>query len=170
MFFLAQAISVAMYVIGFAEAFVSLIPAAEPLSVAAGGDRHQHIGLCLRPYWCRLDDQTAVLHFGRLAWCIALLLRGGRPIVRPGDTRAQCDTCTSLSGESFFTMFALFFPAVTGIMAGANMSGDLRDPARSIPRGTLWAVLVTAIIYLAMAVLLAGSRTAAELDRDTRWS
>jgi hypothetical protein len=60
-------------------------------------------------------------------------------------------------------MFALFFPAVTGIMAGANMSGDLRDPARAIPRGTLWAVAVTAVIYLAMAVLLAGSRSAAEL-------
>ena len=59
----------------------------------------------------------------------------------------------------FWMMFALFFPAVTGIMAGANMSGDLRDPARSIPRGTLGAVFVTGAIYLSMAVLFAGCRS-----------
>jgi hypothetical protein len=42
-------------------------------------------------------------------------------------------------------------------MAGANMSGDLRDPGRSIPVGTILAVAVTAVVYLSMAVLLAGT-------------
>ena len=57
----------------------------------------------------------------------------------------------------FFTMFALFFPAATGIMAGANMSGDLADPARSIPRGTLASIGVTAAVYCGMALLLAAA-------------
>ena len=60
-------------------------------------------------------------------------------------------------------MFALFFPAVTGIMAGANMSGDLKNPAKSIPSGTLLAILVTAFVYALMALFLAGTRSADEL-------
>ena len=44
--------------------------------------------------------------------------------------------------------FALFFPSVTGIMAGSNRSGDLHDAQRSIPLGTVCAVLLTSSLYL----------------------
>lgn len=45
-----------------------------------------------------------------------------------------------LENENFFTVFGVFFPTATGVFAGINMSGDLRNPGRNIPVGTLSAV------------------------------
>uniref|UniRef100_A0A087XWJ0 Solute carrier family 12 member 10, tandem duplicate 1 n=1 Tax=Poecilia formosa TaxID=48698 RepID=A0A087XWJ0_POEFO len=53
---------------------------------------------------------------------------------------------------SFFQMFAIFFPATTGILSGANISGDLKDPATAIPKGTLMAIFWTTLSYLGVAV------------------
>ena len=70
------------------------------------------------------------------------------------------------SGSDFWIVFAVFFPAATGIMAGANMSGELKDPKRSIPAGTLWAIGVSFIIYMVLAFWIARSATEAELLND----
>uniref|UniRef100_A0A915BHE0 Solute carrier family 12 member 6 n=1 Tax=Parascaris univalens TaxID=6257 RepID=A0A915BHE0_PARUN len=58
---------------------------------------------------------------------------------------------------SFFILLAIYFPAVTGIMTGTNMSGDLKDPQRSIPCGTIAATLTTSVIYYALAILFGAS-------------
>ena len=58
--------------------------------------------------------------------------------------------------NSFFTVFAVFFPAVTGIVAGANLSGDLQDPATAIPKGTMLAILFTMFTYLFYGLLSGG--------------
>ncbi|KAI3411843.1 hypothetical protein GPALN_001906 [Globodera pallida] len=64
---------------------------------------------------------------------------------------------------NFFTVFAVYFPAATGIMAGANISGDLRDPQSAIPLGTLVAIAITSTIYL-LVVWLTGSTVVRDSD------
>eukprot|EP01099_Mayorella_cantabrigiensis_P004430 TRINITY_DN3335_c0_g1_i1.p1 TRINITY_DN3335_c0_g1~~TRINITY_DN3335_c0_g1_i1.p1 ORF type:complete len:915 (-),score=191.73 TRINITY_DN3335_c0_g1_i1:53-2797(-) len=59
--------------------------------------------------------------------------------------------------QNFHNTFAIFFPAMTGFMAGANMSGDLASPAKSIPKGTLAAVLSAAGTYTLLMILFAGT-------------
>ena len=55
---------------------------------------------------------------------------------------------------NFWPVFAVFFPAVTGIEAGLGMSGDLKDPAKSLPLGTLAAIGVGYIVYMALPIFL----------------
>uniref|UniRef100_A0A669BMX3 Solute carrier family 12 member 3 n=1 Tax=Oreochromis niloticus TaxID=8128 RepID=A0A669BMX3_ORENI len=57
-------------------------------------------------------------------------------------------------GGSFFGMFSIFFPSATGILAGANISGDLKNPAVAIPRGTLLAIFWTTVSYLIISATI----------------
>uniref|UniRef100_A0A674DLC4 Solute carrier family 12 member 7 n=1 Tax=Salmo trutta TaxID=8032 RepID=A0A674DLC4_SALTR len=51
--------------------------------------------------------------------------------------------------STFFTLLVgIYFPSVTGIMAGSNRSGDLRDAQRSIPFGTILAIATTSFICI----------------------
>jgi solute carrier family 12 (sodium/potassium/chloride transporter), member 2 len=68
--------------------------------------------------------------------------------------------------ESFWVVLAVFCPAVTGIEAGVNMSGDLKDPRRSIPRGTLAALLVGYVVYMTLPIFLALRADATTLIED----
>ncbi|XP_078527523.1 solute carrier family 12 member 3 isoform X1 [Lissotriton helveticus] len=55
---------------------------------------------------------------------------------------------------TFFGMFSIFFPSATGILAGANISGDLRDPAVAIPKGTLMSIFWTTVSYLVISATI----------------
>uniref|UniRef100_A0A8B9EJ02 Solute carrier family 12 member 3 n=1 Tax=Anser cygnoides TaxID=8845 RepID=A0A8B9EJ02_ANSCY len=55
---------------------------------------------------------------------------------------------------SFFSLFSIFFPSATGILAGANISGDLKDPAVAIPKGTLMAIFWTTMSYLVLSATI----------------
>jgi amino acid transporter len=66
-------------------------------------------------------------------------------------------------GYDFWGVLAIFFPAVTGIMAGANISGDLKDPSSDIPKGTLTAIGVSSVVYAVLAVFVGAVTRRSEL-------
>uniref|UniRef100_A0A8C5HYV1 Solute carrier family 12 member 8 n=1 Tax=Gouania willdenowi TaxID=441366 RepID=A0A8C5HYV1_GOUWI len=70
------------------------------------------------------------------------------------------------SGENFFTVFGVFFPAATGVMAGFNMSSDLQQPEKNIPVGTLAAVFTSWFLYLVFVFLLGAICTREALRYD----
>ena len=67
---------------------------------------------------------------------------------------------------SLEVVFAVFFPAVTGFTAGIAMSGDLKDPKRSIPKGTLLAIGVGLLVYITLAVFIAYNVNSEVLKTD----
>ncbi|XP_030842423.1 solute carrier family 12 member 9 [Strongylocentrotus purpuratus] len=73
---------------------------------------------------------------------------------------------TTRDQQSFLIVFAIVFNGITGIMAGANMSGELRNPGRAIPLGTLGGCLFTAVIYIIVFLLVSATCTRDLLKND----
>ncbi|MFK7929322.1 MAG: amino acid permease, partial [Myxococcota bacterium] len=72
-------------------------------------------------------------------------------------------TYSDPDAAGFWSVFAVFFPAVTGVLAGVSLSGDLKDPRTAIPRGAIGAVAVGFIIYMIVPIALAYAATTDEL-------
>ncbi|MFH0777522.1 MAG: Na-K-Cl cotransporter [Candidatus Eisenbacteria bacterium] len=158
--FLSQVFSVTLYSYGFAESLRFVWPAI-PLQSAAllivvivGFLAFLGANLALRvqvPLMILVAVSLLALTFG-------VLLKSSGGVSFSGVP----------SGEiTFWAAFAVFFPAVTGVMAGLGLSGDLRDPARAIPLGAILAVLVGFVIYLVVPVLLTVGASPSELRGDS---
>lgn len=157
--FLAQGLSVALYTVGFAESMAQTFPVLDQRTVGIVTTL-VIAAIALVSAKAAIRSQYIVL----VAIAISLLsLVFGRP-VEPTDIEIW--GVAERHSEGFWSVFAVFFPAVTGIMAGVNMSGDLENPAKSIPRGTFGAVGVGYLIYMALPVVLARSADALTLIED----
>ena len=154
--YFAQALSVALYTIGFAESIVKTFPSLSQLYVAL-------IITVLVGILALTSANIAIKAQYFIMAAIALSLLSfafGHPL--PNAT-PQVFLPPPENAAPFWTVFAVFFPAVTGIMAGVNMSGDLRDPIRSIPTGTLAAVGTGYLIYMILPFFLATRADTASL-------
>lgn len=154
-FYLAQSASVALYLIGFSEAFVAAFPdvTTNQTLVATVANLIIFATVMVGAGWA-VKIQYLILVI--LAGALVSFALGAVDQFSMGQLSANV-TSSYAADASALTMFALFFPAATGIMAGANMSGDLRDPGRSLPSGTFGAIAATALVYIGLIILLGGS-------------
>lgn len=169
--YLSQAISVAFYIIAFAESFEAIKP------------------------WV-LSEFGYELYDNRLFSVPALLLLIGLMVTKGADlgmkalyvvvailfvslvmfflgstdysaTYDSSKLFANIDSENgFFYVFAIIFPAFTGMTAGVGLSGDLKDPKKSIPLGTLAATVVGMVIYVFIALKLVYSASASDLTTD----
>ncbi|WFD24344.1 hypothetical protein MEQU1_003043 [Malassezia equina] len=75
----------------------------------------------------------------------------------PRFTSGAAGSSTAPNKESWFSVFGVLFPAVCGILAGASMSGDLRKPSKSIPKGTNWSLVFTFVVYVICFIIMAAT-------------
>ncbi|MFC1498323.1 Na-K-Cl cotransporter [Verrucomicrobiota bacterium] len=165
--FLAQALGIAFYIAGFSESLVTEFPELIPHLAAKAGFSESLVILCqnydtqivgvitllaLTVLAYKSADLALKSQFIIMAVIIVSLISfffGGKP-----DAGLEISTGHVIARQSFWPVFAVIFPAVTGIEAGIAMSGDLKDPAKSLPRGTIGAVLLGYAVYVAIILFL----------------
>ena len=159
--YLSQAISVAFYIIGFTESLegIAFFDQIDPRLLAT------LIALVFAGVAFIGADFAIKIQYFILAALMAALLS----FFAGGWGAIQAPTLFANYGEgmNFWSVFAVFFPAVTGIAVGASMSGDLKDPGRSIHKGTIFSVLFTAGVYFLAVIWLSLHGTADELKSNT---
>lgn len=157
-FYLAQAVSVAFYIFAFSEGWLRIFPRHSAALVVFVG-----FGLCFAIAFVSVNLAARVRY--PILFIISLSLfsifLGSFP--RFGGFTQKPVIWGDFPQGNFWAVFAVFFPAVTGILTGVNMSGTLKDPRKSIPWGVMAAVILTMLIYLGLAYWVSLVATPEEL-------
>ncbi|XP_046634321.1 bumetanide-sensitive sodium-(potassium)-chloride cotransporter-like [Daphnia pulicaria] len=175
-FAVANAVAVAMYTIGFCESLNDLLKTFDLKIIDNGVNDVRIIGtitiilltgiVVIGLEW---ETKAQIVLLGILIVAQVAFVIGS--IMGPMDDSEKAKGFVGYSGErfvenfgpdyqysegkehSFFTVFSVFFPAATGILAGANISGDLKDPQNAIPKGTMLAIVITSLTYVGFAII-----------------
>ncbi len=156
--YLSQTFSIALYIIGFTEVWLSLFPKHEPHLISS-------IVLIFILFLSLVSAKIAI----KFQYIIMLLIALSLFSFFMGEHK-EVEKILLFNTNSeipFWTVFAVFFPAVTGISAGASLSGELKNPKKNIPYGMLLAIGVGLIVYLAVGLWLGLYASTEELLTNT---
>ncbi|XP_054270805.1 bumetanide-sensitive sodium-(potassium)-chloride cotransporter-like [Macrosteles quadrilineatus] len=179
-FSLANAVACAMYTVGFCESLLDLLRMYEVSIVDGGVQDMRIIGcvtilllLCIVVIGMEWEAKTQMGLLVILVLAIADFFIGSFIGPKSDEVKAKGFLGLSVSlvkdnlmsdyrpvkGENhdFFSVFAVFFPAASGFLAGANISGDLRDPTGALPKGTILSIVITTTSYVVMAFMMGAS-------------
>lgn len=158
--YLAQSVSVALYILGFSIAWQGVFPS------------HNEKIIAIIAFFCvfgiayisaQFAARIQYLILALVAFSLVSVFLGSFPIgEQVGFTEAP-QLWGNFQLWSFWETFAIFFPAVTGIMVGISLSGSLQSPRKSLPIGTMSAIGLTLIVYLLLTFWLSRVATPEEL-------
>uniref|UniRef100_A0A8C4H2H9 Solute carrier family 12 member 2 n=1 Tax=Dicentrarchus labrax TaxID=13489 RepID=A0A8C4H2H9_DICLA len=167
-FAFANAVAVAMYVVGFAETVVEMLNDVDALmtdelnDIRIVGTLTVILLLGISVAGMEWEAKAQIVLLVILLGAIANYFIGSFMAIESKEPKGFFGYHTAIllenlgpdfrEEETFFSVFAIFFPAATGILAGANISGDLTDPQSAIPKGTLLAIVITGVTYVAVAI------------------
>ncbi|MGB0388686.1 MAG: Na-K-Cl cotransporter [Ardenticatenaceae bacterium] len=159
-FYFAQAISVAFYIFAFAEGWLRIFPNHPEAVVVFVSFALAYIIVFIS---ASLAVRAQFFIMGIIVASLVSVALGSFPLAdSPGLTEAP-QLWGSFESGNFWVIFSIFFPAVTGVLAGVNMSGDLKDPRESIPKGTMAAIVLTFLVYMWLAYWFSRAATPDEL-------
>lgn len=156
--FIGTALSIALYIVGFTETFLAL-PAAQNLlawfpesfsSIRVIGSVVLVVLIIIALISTSFAIKTQFFIFAAIV--LSLISIGVGLYINTGiETDTATEMIKPFRDFSFAEVFAIFFPAVTGFTAGVAMSGDLKNPKRDIPLGTMLSIGSGLVIYLGLA-------------------
>lgn len=160
--YVGTALSIALYLIGFAESFNDFFDFGMTINDFRITGTIALVGITLLALISTsIALKTQYIILTAIVVSIISIVFGTRDFAP--ETVSMVATKDAVPME---IIFAVFFPAVTGFTAGIAMSGDLKDPKTSIPKGTLWAIGVGLIVYIFLAVFMALTINSETLKSD----